>query len=102
MHPSPTGRYKCEEVATNHWKLTPVRDAEASDTFMLIEPSASVNVQFASAHKTLFDALEKADLYEPILLNDNLPSNPKLRYVLLQERHLTTPVCEIYACTWQQ
>ena len=49
---------KCEEVTKNHKKFTPVRDTEASDTFMVIEPSTSVNTQFVSAHKTLFDAME--------------------------------------------
>ena len=82
---------KCEEVTRNHRKFTPVRDTEASDTFMVIEPSTSVNTQFVSAHKTLFDALEKADSYEPILLNDYLPSNPKSRYVLLQELNVMLP-----------
>lgn len=82
---------KCQEMKTNHMKTSPVRSPEDCETFTIINPVDAVNVEFISANDGLFQSLEKADIYDPITLNEFLPSDPKARFRFMEMLHANSP-----------
>ena len=74
---------KCQEMQTNYLK-TSVRNPEYCETLTVINPVQAVSAEFTSANHDLFESLEKADVYDPIMLNGFLLSEPRARFKFIE------------------
>ena len=76
---------KRQEVTANHGKLFPVRVESDSQELFVYQPVKQVPSKLALQYQELSMFLNTSALYQPIFLNDLLPSDSKEWYVYLVE-----------------
>lgn len=76
---------KRQETVANHAKLFPVRSDSDSRGFVVYQAVTHIPPKFALRYLSLFQALNTSPPYQPVFLNDFLPSDSRERYTYLED-----------------
>lgn len=84
-------------VASQHESLVSIRSHSSGQTFVLLIPSQSSNASYTERYKSLNNALQGAEEFSPIFLNDLCPHNARQRRYYLDNipKGLTVNGCEV-------